>query len=172
MIKLLASLLATLLLSGSVQAQVPAGQPSQEQMQQAMLRQMQMMATLFDYRRSRLGFDETVAALSVAVDRQGWKKEQVHDVQAAMKQAGVADGKRMKVIMACPAGFNDRLARAGQGKLPPHPCRLTVFEGRDGKTYVVKMNSALFAKGLQGEAGKLMGDIATDEDAILKGIAE
>lgn len=170
--KTLPLLLAALLLAGQANAQTPAPQLTQEQAQQLMARQMQMMAAMFDYRRSRLGFDETVAALGTAIDRQGWKKGPVHDAQAAMTQAGVADSKRMKVLEACPSGFNDKLAKAGQGKLPPHPCRFTVFEGRDGKTYVVRMNSAFLAKGIQGEAGKLMSFIGNDEEAILKGIAE
>lgn len=165
-------LLAALLLAGHAQAQAPTPQLSQEQAQQLMARQMQMMAALFDYRRSRLGFDDTVKALAAAVDRQGWQKGPLHDVQAAMTQAGVADSKRMKVLESCPAGFNDRLAKAGQGKLPPHPCRFTVFEGRDGKTYLMRMNSSMLAKGLQGEPGRLMAAIAADEEAILKGIVE
>lgn len=165
-------LLAALLLAGPAGAQTAAPQPSQEQAKQLMARQMQMMATMFDYRRSRTGFDETVAAIGASLDRQGWQKGPVHDVQAAMTQSGVADGKRMKVIMACPANFNDKLAKASQAKLPPHPCRFTVFEGKDGKAYVVRMNSELLAKGIQGNAGKLMSAIGADENAILKGIAE
>lgn len=168
------SLLAVLVglsVSGSAMAQQGA-QPTPEQMQQAMLQQMQMMATMFDYRRSKLGFNETVRAIAAAAERHGWKLGQTHDVQAAMREAGATEGGKMKVVMACPSGFNEKLARAGQGKIPAHPCRFTVFEGRDGKSYVVKLNSALFAKGLQGEAGKLMGEIAADEEAILKGIAE
>lgn len=165
-------LLAGLLSAGIALAQAPAPQLTQEQAQAVMARQMQMMAAMFDYRRSRLGFDETVTAIGGAIDRQGWQKGGLHDVQAAMTKAGVADSKRMKVLEACPAGFNDRLAKASQGKLPPHPCRFTVFEGRDGKTYVVRMNSGLLARGMDGEAAKLMTFISAEEEAILKGIAE
>ncbi|WP_165873450.1 hypothetical protein, partial [Parasulfuritortus cantonensis] len=68
--------------------------------------------------------------------------------------------------------FNDKLAQAGQGKLPPHPCRFTVLEGRDGKTYVMRMRSDMLAKGLQGEPAKLMAFIGNDEDTILKGFTE
>lgn len=168
----LSPLLAALLFSGIAAAQTPAPQLTQEQAQQMMARQMQMMAAMFDYRRSRMDFDATVAAIGAAAGRRGWERGPVQDVQAAMAQSGVADGKRMKVITACPDGFNDKLAKASQGKLPPHPCRFTVFEGRDGKTYVVRMNSALLAKGIAGESGKLMGAIGADEEAILKGIAE
>jgi uncharacterized protein (DUF302 family) len=165
-------LLAALLLAGNAGAETAPAKLTQEQAQQLIAKQMQMMATMFDYRRSRLGFDETVTAIGAALDRQGWQKGTVHDAQAAMTKAGVTDGKRMKIIEACPAGFNDKLDKAGQGKLPPHPCRFTVFEGRDGKTYVTRLNSGTIAKGLQGEPAKLMTFIGGDEEAILKGIAE
>jgi uncharacterized protein (DUF302 family) len=164
--------LAGLLLSGGAGAQTPAPQLSQEQAQQMMARQMQMMAAMFDYRRSRLDFDATVAAIGAAAERRGWHKGPVQDVQASPGQSGAASGTAMKVITTCPNRFNDKLAEASDGKLPPHPCRFTVFKGRDGKTYVVRMNSALLAKGIQGEAGKLMAAIGADEEAILKGIAE
>ena len=172
--KLLTALLICLPFAGTANAQAVTAAPqlTQEQAQRLMARQMQMMASMFDYRRSRLDFDATLAALIAAAEKRGWKKDQVHDTQAAMKQAGVADSQRMKVVMICPPGFNDKLAKASQGKLPPHPCRFTVFEGRDSKTYVVRMNSTLFAQGLQGEAGKLMSDIAAEEEAILKGFTE
>lgn len=157
---------------GAAQAQTPGPAPTKEQMQAAMAQQMQMMAAMFDFRRSRLGFDETVTAVAAAIDRQGWQKGPVHDVQADMVKAGIADSKRMKVLEACPAGFNDKLNAASQGKLPPHPCRFTVFEGRDGKTYVTRMNSGLLAKGLQGEPARLMAGLGADEETILKGILE
>lgn len=170
--KFVSILLTALLLAGNACAETAAPKLTQEQAQQLMARQMQMMAAMFDYRRSRLGFDETVTALSGAIVRQGWQKGPIQDAQAAMTKSGVADSKRMKVLEACPGGFNDKLTKASQGKLPPHPCRFTVFEGRDGKTYVVRMNSGLLAKGINGEAGKLMASIGNDEDVILKGIAE
>lgn len=170
--KSLPLLLAALLLAGNVCAQTPAPQLTQEQAQQLLARQMQMMAAMFDYRRSRLGFDDTVTAVGAAIERQGWQKGGVHDAQAAMTKAGVADSKRMKVLEACPNGFNDKLVKTGQGKLPPHPCRFTIFEGKDGKAYVVRLNSALLAKGIQGDAGKLMAGIGAEEEAILKGIVE
>jgi uncharacterized protein (DUF302 family) len=171
-------ILATgLSLSGAALAQAPAAPAqapalTQEQAQQIMLRQMQMMAAMFDYRRSRLGFDETLAALSDRAVKRGWSTPQIHDVQAAMKKAGATDAKRMKSLATCPPNANERLAKASGGKLPPLPCRYTVFEGQDGKIFVMRMNTHILAKTVPDEAGKVMLDIAGEEDALLKGIAE
>lgn len=167
-------ILATLgvLLSGSLLAQSAPAQPSKEQVQAAMMRQMQMMAIMFDYRKSRLGFDETVSAIGAAATKHGWGVSQVHDLQGPMAQAGASDSKRMKVIATCPKSANERLAKVSGGKLPPLPCRITVFEAKDGKAYVVRMNTALLARTLKDEPAKVMNDIANEEFAALKDIFE
>lgn len=174
--KLLIALALGGALAGVSQAQtpvlVPAPQISQAQMQQAMLRQMQMMAAMFDYRRSRLPFDDTVAAVAGSAAKRGWPAPQVHDIQAAMRQAGNTEAKRMKVVSTCPPNANERLSQASGGKLPPLPCRYTVFEGMDGKTYVVRMNTEMFAKTMKGDAAKVLAEISAEEDAMLKGIAD
>ena len=72
-------ILATLgtVLAGSVLAQTAPAQPSKEQVQAAMMRQMQMMAIMFDYRKSKLGFDDTVSAIGAAAAKHGWGVSQV-----------------------------------------------------------------------------------------------
>lgn len=166
-------LAAGLVLAGNVLAQMPVPrQPTKEEFQAAMMQQMQMMAVMFDYRKSRLGFDETVAAIATSATKRGWSVGQAHDMQAAMKQSGVNDAKRMKVLATCPKNANERLAKASQGKLPPLPCRVTVFEGKDGKSYVVRMNTTLLARGLKDEPAKVMAEIAAEEMAMLKDIVE
>ena len=169
-------LAAGLASAGAALAQVPVIVPapvlSQEQTQKVMLRQMQMMAVLFDYRRARAGFDETVAGIAAQATQRGWSAPQIHDVADAMRQAGAGNGTRMKTVATCPAQANERLARAGNGALPPLPCRYTVFEGQDGRVYVIRMNTPMLAKGLQGNAAMVMLDIAAEEDAMLKGIIE
>jgi len=164
--------------AGASLAQITAAVPvpvltlTQEQTQQLMLRQMQMMAALFDYRRAQLGFDETVAAIAANASQRGWSAPQIHDVQDAMRQAGASNGKRMKTVATCPNQANERLARASGGELPPLPCRYTVFEGQDGRAYVTRMNTPMLAKGLQGNAAMVMLDIAAEEEAMLKGLLE
>jgi uncharacterized protein (DUF302 family) len=160
------------LLAGPTLAQT-AQQPSKEQVQAAMMRQMQMMAIMFDYRKSKLSFDDTVSAISSAAAKHGWSVGQVHELQAPASQAaGASDSKRMKVIPTCPKQANERLAKVSGGKLPPLPCRITVFEAKDGKAYVVRMNTAMLARTLKEEPAKVMNDIASEEFAALKDIFE
>ena len=158
-----------------VQAQQQPAQPTPEQirqMQEAMTRQMQMMSVMFDLRKSRLGFDETVNAIRSGGQKRGWKVGETQDMGAAMKEAGAKDAKRMKVVPLCPAGANEKVAKASGGKTPPLPCRATVFDGKDGKIYVMRMNLANMAKTLPGDLGKAMAEVAVEEDALYKDIVE
>lgn len=175
-------LLAISLSATGALAQQPAApaQPTPEQMKQMqtmmqaqMQRQMQMMAVMFDVRPSRLGYDETVKAIRGNAEKRGWSVGEVQDIQAQMHQAGQKDAKRMKVIPVCPAQANEKVARAGGGKAPPLPCRATVFEDKDGKTMVVRMNTGNMAKLMQEPAlAKVLAEIDAEEDALYKDILQ
>jgi uncharacterized protein (DUF302 family) len=169
--------LVLILLAGAslaAQAQAPTPSPEQiQQMQQMMMaRQMQMMAVMYDLRASRLGLADTVTAIRTGAQQRGWKLGDVIDMQAQMRKAGNKDAKPMVVINLCPAGANERVAKASGGKAPPLACRATVFETRDGKTNVVRLNLHTLAKGMRGELAKVLGELAVEEDALYKGILE
>ncbi len=158
-----------------VHAQQPAAALTPEQakqMQEAMARQMQMMSVMFDLRKSRLGFEETVNAIRAGAQKRGWKLGETQDMGAAMKEAGAKDAKRMKVVSLCPAGANEKIAKAGGDKTPPLPCRATVFDGKDGKVYIMRMNLANMAKTLQGDLAKAMAEVAAEEEALYKDFTE
>lgn len=171
-------LFATTLGATCAHAQQPAAptQPTPEQvkqMQAAMQHQMQMMAVMFDVRPSRLGYEETVNAVKAGAGKHGWPVGEVQDMQAQMHKAGMKDAKRMKIIPTCPAQANERIAKAGGGKAPPLPCRVTVFEDKDGKTMVVRMNTANMAKLVQDPAlAKALAEIGGEEEAVYKGILQ
>jgi len=147
-------------------------QPTPEQMQKAMLQQAQVMSVMFDLRKSKLGFDETISAIKSGAEKRGWTVGAVQDMQAQMQAAGAKDAKRMKIIQLCPAGANDKVSKAGGGKTPPLPCRATVFDGKDGKLYVMRMNLSNLAKTLPGELGKAMAEVGAEEEALYKNIVE
>jgi uncharacterized protein (DUF302 family) len=169
-------LIFALLAGASLLAQAQTPAPTKEQamqMQQAMMAQrMQMMAAMYDLRTSRLGFEETVAAIKAGAEKRGWKVGEVVDMQSEMRKTGAKDAKPMKVINLCPAGASDRVVKASGGKAPALPCRATVFNGADGKVNVVHLNLHTLARGVQGDLSKVLGEIAAEEDALYKGILD
>ncbi len=166
-----AILFPLLALSLPALAQTPA-QPTLEQMQKAMLQQAVVMSVMYDLRKSRLGFEETISAIKSGAEKRGWQVGAVQDMQAQMREAGAKDAKRMKVVHLCPAGANEKVAKAAGGKAPPLPCRATVFDGKDGQLYVMRMNLTNLAKTLPGDLAKAMAELGAEEEALYKGIVE
>jgi uncharacterized protein (DUF302 family) len=165
------SFIVVFLLTISLSA-LAQSQPTPQQMQQAMMQQAQVMSVMFDLRKSRLGFEETINAIKTGAEKRGWKVGAVQDMQAQMREAGAKDAKRMKVVNLCPAGANEKVAKAGGGKTPPLPCRATVFDGKDGKLYVMRMNLTNLSKTLQGDLAKAMAEVGAEEEALYKDILE
>jgi uncharacterized protein (DUF302 family) len=153
-----------------------ATEPTPEQVQAARVRQAMLMSAMFDLRKSRMGFDETVAAIRFSAERRGWRVGPTQDASAAMTQAGVKDAPRIKVIPTCPPEANQRLASVtiAQGKpVPPLPCRITVLVDKDKQVQIVKINTAHLARAAKGDAlARVMGEIAAEEEAMLKGIVD
>jgi uncharacterized protein (DUF302 family) len=168
--------LAVFSLTASAQQPTAAAQPTPEQikqMQAVMQRQMQVMAVMFDVKPSKLGYAETISAIKAGATKRGWPVGETQDMQAKMQQSGMKDAKRMTVIPTCPAQANEKIAKTSAGKAPALPCRVTVFEGKDSKIYLVRMNTSNMAKLVpEANIAKLMTEIGAEEDGLYREILQ
>jgi len=122
---------------------------------------------------SRLGFDETVAALEQAIPEQGWVVSTVADMNKSMAKHGVAFEPRVKLVKLCKPEYAKSVLTTDRHVSTLMPCTLAVWEGDDGKVYLSKMNMPLMAKMFGGNIAKVMGhSVARDERTILSGIVE
>jgi uncharacterized protein (DUF302 family) len=145
-------------------------QSSMEQMAAAQSRMMQAMML---EKQSRLNFDDTVAALQRNAQARGWKIAGVFDMQDAMRKAGHNDAKPMKMIGMCPQPQVEALLKAQQAAhMPPGgiSCRYSVYEGLDGKVYVMRFNTALLAKMAKGDVAAALNNFDREEDAVMAGV--
>lgn len=160
-------LLFPLLFIGSAQAASPQDvQASMQQMQQAQAKLMQAMML---EKPSRLGFNETVDAIKKSAEARGWKIAGVFDAQDMIKKAGHDDAKPMKILGMCHPALAEAVLTAQQkAQLPPSlTCRYSVFEGLDGKIYVMRFNTGLMAQLSNGEVATALTNLAREEDAVL-----
>ncbi len=120
---------------------------------------------------SRLGFDETVAALEGAIAEQGWAVPTVMDMNKSMAKHGVAFGPRVKLVKLCNAEYAQSILATDRHVSTMMPCTFSVWEGDDGKVYLSKMNMGLMAKMFGGNIARVMGgSVARDEHAMLSDI--
>lgn len=168
------TLAALLLLSGHAAWAAdpqPAMQAEMKKMQEA---QAKLMAAMMSEKRSRLGFNETVAALQDAAKKRGWEVGQALDMQAAMLKAGHKEARPFTVLAMCKKDLVENLlkAQAANKAMPFAPCRMSVFEGDDGKVYIAKPNTELMARTATPVFGPLLKNFVEEENALLAGIAE
>jgi uncharacterized protein (DUF302 family) len=116
-------------------------------------------------------FDKTVDVLSKAIVDKGWKVTTTHDLQETMKKNG-KEVLPVKVIELCNPGHAYQiLSKDTQRDVTPMlPCRISVYEKADGKTYVSRMNAPAFAGMIGGDAANTMVQAFNETEEILKSV--
>jgi uncharacterized protein (DUF302 family) len=117
---------------------------------------------------SPLGFEATVDKVQKAVDDHGWKTPAVHDLQATLKKFG-KDVKSVKVFEICQPDHAYEILSRNSERIVSNmmPCRIAVYEKKDGSVWISRMNSGLVAKPLSPVIRKTMSVAAADVEDIL-----
>jgi len=121
---------------------------------------------------SKLGFDETVAALEKRIPERGWviSGDKPIDMNKSMAKHGVTFEPRVKLVKLCKAEYAKSVLTTDRHVSTMMPCTFSVWEGDDGKVYLSKMNMGLMAKMFGGNVAKVMGGhVVEDEEKILEG---
>lgn len=121
---------------------------------------------------SKLGFDETVAALEKRIPERGWviSGDKPIDMNKSMAKHGVTFEPRVKLVKLCKAEYAKSVLTTDRHVSTMMPCTFSVWEGDDGKVYLSKMNMGLMAKMFGGNVAKVMGGhVVEDEGKILEG---
>lgn len=122
---------------------------------------------MFVINESKLGFDQTVEAITQSVQKNNWSMPHMYDLQATMKKNGF-DVNPVKVFSLCKpehaykilSDDNERMVSALM------PCRVAVYE-KGGKTYISMLNAGLFSKLLGKKVKDVMGDASAENLQIL-----
>lgn len=136
--------------------------------------QAKMMAAMMTEMKSRLGFKDTIVALQEAAKKRGWQVGQAIDMQDVMIKAGQKNAKPFTVLPMCKQDLAETLLKtqAEQKAMPFAPCRMSVFEGTDGKVYIAKPNTEFMAKMATPVFEPLLKKFVEEEKAVLANIAE
>jgi hypothetical protein len=89
-------------------------------------------------------------------------------------QAGQKNAKPFTVLPMCKQDLAESLLKtqAEQKAMPFAPCRMSVFEGTDGKVYIAKPNTEFMAKMATPVFAPLLKKFVEEEKAVLANIAE
>ncbi len=129
------------------------------------------MNTMFFENKSRFGFEETINQLTELVPENEWKIIQMLDLQETMRKNG-KDVLPVKVVEMCKPDYAYQLLSEDLQRIYSNmmPCRVSVYEKSDGKIYISRMNSAMFAEQIGGVMQGVMIKAFDDVEKMIKKI--
>ena len=131
------------------------------------------MDNMFIENKSKFSFEETVSKLTEAVDQSDWKLIHMHDLQQLMHKNG-HEVSPAKVMEICAPSFAFKLLSKDEERVYSNmmPCRLSVYEKSDGKTYVSRMNIELFASQMGGVIQEVMTEAFRGAEGFINQVIE
>ena len=122
--------------------------------------------------KSRLDFDKTVAEIQKSAGENGWVVPKVYSLDQSLKQAGHKDIERIAVLSLCqPHHAYNILKNDGDKKITAiMPCRMGVYQKKDGGVYVSGMNIGMMSRLFGGNIAKVMGGVAQEEEKMFEHI--
>lgn len=121
---------------------------------------------------SKLGFDETVAALEHNSVMCGWEIPQVRDLQNTYKEAGLSDMTRVKILYFCNPEGGYAILKSDDFKalsvMMPMP--VSVYEKNDGTVGISSMNLSMMSQMFSGKVKEVLTKGMEDFEQSLEGI--
>ena len=124
---------------------------------------------LFFESESPFNFETSVEKLTETINEAGWKTPAIHDLQQTMRNFG-KDVMAVKVFEICHPKHSSRILELNDERVVSAlmPCRISVYEKTNGKTYFSRINSAMIAASIGGIIAEVMKDATNDIEAIIQ----
>lgn len=117
-----------------------------------------MMENMFIEVQSKYNFDETVSTLTETIENDKWKVLTTHDLQQSLHKNSY-EVLPVKVLELCNPRHSSQILSRDAERIYSNlmPCRISVYDKSDGKTYVSLMNSGMLATQIGGVVEEVMG---------------
>ena len=126
---------------------------------------------LFLENESKYNFAETVEKLTAEIVKQNWKVSAVHDLQETLKKSGT-EVLPIKVFALCHPKHSSKILVKDEGRIVSSlmPCRVSVYEKSNGKTYISRINAGVLAESIGGVEEEVMIASSKDIEDILSSL--
>jgi uncharacterized protein (DUF302 family) len=124
---------------------------------------------LFFESESPYNFEISVEKLSETINESGWKTPAIHDLQQTMRNFG-KEVMAVKVFEICHPKHSSRILELNDERVVSAlmPCRISVYEKTNGKTYISRINSGLLAASVGGIIAEVMKGATEDLELIIE----
>ncbi len=120
---------------------------------------------------SKYNFEQSVAVFEKTALDMGWKIPTVHDMKETMDNFG-KDVRSAKVFELCHPEHAYEILKLDDERIVSSmmPCRVSIYEKSDGKTYVSWMNTAMMGNMMGGVIADVMGIASADSESMIASI--
>lgn len=126
---------------------------------------------MFLVNESKYSFKETILKIEDSVSKNKWSLPGQYDLQATMKKHGF-DVLPVRVFSICKPSLAHIILSGNKERYVSAlmPCRLAVYQKKNGKTYISRMNAELFSKVLGKKIKKVMAEASHENDLIIQSV--
>ena len=128
---------------------------------------------MFIVSESKYDMDKTAELITESVKEHNWSLPHQYDLQQILAGKGF-EVKPVKVYSVCKPDIASRVLSesATQHISAIMPCRISIYENANGKTYISRMNAGLIARLLGGKAASVMVEAGQGSEDILKAVVK
>ncbi len=133
-----------------------------------------MQQMMFKVYKSKLGFDETVSAVTEAAPRNGWQFPDIRDLQKEYQEAGLSEMTKVKIVYFCnPQGGYDILKDDSNKSMSVMmPMGVSIYETSDGRVEIAAMNLGMMSGVFSGIVKEVLSNGAANLEKTLQGVVE
>ena len=113
----------------------------------------------------------TVEKLKAAADKKEWQNPAVHNLQQSLAKSG-KEVRPVQVIEICKPEFSGKMLELNNERIVSilMPCRISVYEKENGKTYVALLNMTEMLTGLSPVAIHAIQSASDESFEIVKSV--
>jgi uncharacterized protein (DUF302 family) len=122
---------------------------------------------------SKYDFETSVEVFEQTATDMGWKIPAVHDMRETMANFG-KEVRNAKVFELCHPEHAYEILKLDDERIVSSmmPCRVSIYEKSDGKTYVSWMNTSLMGNMMGGVIADVMGIASRESEAMIQSVIE
>ena len=111
--------------------------------------------------------------LTAAATKGNWNIPAVHDLQASLAKAGQTV-KPVKVLEVCKPEYSGQMLQKNDERIVSvmMPCRISVYQKDDGKTYIALIDGAALASGMPETVRAVMVASANEVNDIVDSVIQ
>jgi uncharacterized protein (DUF302 family) len=120
---------------------------------------------------SPYSFDKTIEILVQKAGENSWNVPAVHDLQQSLAKSG-KDVRPVKVIELCKPEFSGKMLELNHERIisAMMPCRISVYEKEDGRTYIALINMGMMAGEMAANIALVMKAASDEIIQLIKSI--